>query len=278
MKEVCAKHGQPIRLGMRGEHMARCITFDIGAWQATYGEGTVQLLAQRCGDERPYPCALTVAAGKACWAVRDVDVAMPGNGKAELQYRVGDAVVKAERYTTLVLESMGEAGPVPPEPEKSWVETVLQAASDAAESAKEAKAAARQTVVIGENGNWVIGGEDTGFSATGPQGQQGDSGLPATVSPAGASHALRLQNNTDYCFSDPVNSLTVTGFEAGIDGRSEAWSIHFVAGGSITVALPDTVVWNYGATPVFTPGSEYWLLFTPMLNGKVLGVWNEVEA
>jgi len=30
--------------------------------------------------------------------------------------------------------------------------------------------------------------------------------------------------------------------------------------------------------PVFTPGSEYWLLFTPLLRGKVLGVWNEVEA
>ena len=64
----------------------------------------------------------------------------------------------------------------------------------------------------------------------------------------------------------------------GTDGRSEVWSVHFVAGDSITVTLPGTVVWNYGAAPVFTPGSEYWLLFTPMLNGRVLGVWNEVEA
>ena len=51
-----------------------------------------------------------------------------------------------------------------------------------------------------------------------------------------------------------------------------------MAGDTITVALPDKVVWNFRAAPVFTPGSEYHLMFEPMLNGKVLGVWNEVEA
>lgn len=106
----------------------------------------------------------------------------------------------------------------------------------------------------------------------------GESGLPAVVTLSGASHSVELSNNTDYRCADTIASLTVTGFSAGADGRSEVWSIQFIAGDGITVALPDTVIWNYGATPVFTAGSEYTLVFTPMLSGKVLGVWNEVEA
>lgn len=112
----------------------------------------------------------------------------------------------------------------------------------------------------------------------GPQGERGESGWPNVVSLSGATQSLALANNTDYRCSDAVTSLTVTGFETGTDGKSEGWSIHFVAGSSVTVVLPDTVVWNYGASPVFTPGSEYYLMFAPMLNGKVLGVWNEVRA
>ena len=226
----------------------------------------------------PYPCAVTVQNGKARWAVRDVDVAVPGIGKLELQYRVGDAVVKSEIYRTLTMEAMGEAGPVPPDPEKNWVETVLQAASDAQQSAKDAREAVKATISISEEGNWLIGGEDTGVSAAGPQGERGESGFPAELDLVGATHVLTLQNNRDYRCMDRVASLAVTSFAADSDGKSQCWSIHFVAGSSITVVLPDTVVWNCGASPVFTPGSEYYLMFTPLLNGKVLGVWNEVRA
>ena len=281
MKEVCAKHGQVIVLGRRGEHLARCITFDVRDWQSAYGEGTVQLLAQRSEDETPYPCAVSVQDGMARWAVKTVDVAVPGAGSAELQYRVGDAVVKSELYRTLTMEALGEAGPVPPEPERDWVDSILQAARDAEQSAQDARKAVTQIITIGENGNWFIDGEDTGFSVSGPRGEQGErgeSGFPAMVCLPGTTQSLALANNTDYRCTDAITDLTVAGFEANAHGRREGWSIQFAAGGSITVTLPDSVVWNYGATPVFTPGSEYHLMFTPLLNGKVLGVWNEVEA
>lgn len=278
MKEVRAKQGQVIVLGRRGEHLARRITFDMSEWQATYGEGTVHLLAQRSEDEMPYPCAVSVQDKAVQWAVRDADVAMPGYGRLELQYRVGDTVVKSELYRTLTMEAMGEAGPIPPDPEKSWVERVLQASLAAEQSAKEAKEAIKQSVTIGDNGNWFIDCEDTGVSATGSKGEPGDSGLPRMVFLAGAEQSLTLENNTDYRCANAVTSLTVTDFKADTSNRSEVWSIRFLAGDTITVALPDTVVWNYGATPVFTPHSEYHLMFTPLLNGKVLGVWNEVEA
>lgn len=278
MKEVCAEQRKVVVLGRQGEHLARCVVFDIGDWQAVYGAGTVQLLAQRSGDETPYPCPVSVEGGAVRWAVRDRDAARPGHGRLELQYRVGDTVVKSEIYRTLTMEALGNVGPVPSAPEKNWVDTVLQAACDAQQNAQAAKEAVTRTITIGENGNWFIEGEDTGFSVSGPRGEPGESGFPAMVNLTDTTQSLALAGNTDYRCTDAVTALTVTGFEAAPNGRREGWSIHFVAGTTILVMLPDSVVWNYGAAPVFTPGSEYWLLFTPLLNGKVLGVWNEVEA
>lgn len=290
MKKVYADRGKVNVLGRRGEHLARCIIFDIADWQATYGEGTVQLLVQRRLEESPYPCVVTVRDGTVQWDVRDVDVAVPGNGGVELQYRVGDAVVKSERYRTLTLEAMADAGPVPSAPEQSWVEQVLKAARDAEQSAQDAREAVGRTVTMGENGNWLIDGEDTGVRATGPQGEQGEvgpagpqgirgeTGLPAVLDLQGATQSLVLANNTDYRCMDAVTSLSVTGFESDPTGRTEAWSIRFTAGAGIVVKLPGTVVWNFGAAPKFTSGNEYHLLFAPLLSGKVLGVWNEVEA
>lgn len=278
LKKVYAKHGKGILLGRRGEHLARCVVFDIADWQALYGKGSVQLLMQRREEEDPYPCAVTEHDGMVRWEIRSADVAVTGKGKVELQYRVGDTVVKSELYRTETVEAMGEAGAEPPEPAQDWVNAVLQAASAAEQSAKEAKEAVTQTVAITESGNWQIGGKDTGVSAVGPQGARGETGFSVKADLSGASQTLVMANNTDYCCTDPVTTLTVTGFEADPDGRCEVWGIHFAAGETITVTLPDNIVWNYNAAPVFTPGSEYWLLFTPMLNGKVLGVWNEVEA
>lgn len=298
MHEVRASTGRIVVLGRREENLARVVIFDISEWRQLYGEGNVQLLHQRCQDPTPYPCAITVEGRIVRWVIGAADVDVPGEGKAELQYRVGDTVVKSATYRTLTMPALSPAGPVP-EAEKSWVEQVLQAARDAEQSAQEAKNAVTQTITIGDNGNWLIDGEDTGVSAKGPQGERGeqgerglvgdpgpvgprgpagDSGLPVVVSLAGAVQSLALANNTDYRCVDAVTALTVTGFAADPNGRSEAWSIRFVAGAPVTVTLPDTVVWNYGATPVFTPGSEYCLMFAPLLSGKVLGVWNEVEA
>lgn len=278
MKEFCARPGQIIVLGRQGEHLARCITFDIADWEATYGQGTVQLLVQRSRYESPYPCVVSAGDGVAKWKVRAVDVAVPGHGRIEMQYHVGGAVVKSETYRTLVMEALGEPGAMPPDPEKDWVEVVLQAARDAEQSAQEAREGIKQTITMGANGNWFIGDRDTGVSAVGPRGEKGDSGLPHVVSLAGAVLETVLVNNVDYRCADVVTDLTVTGFSADPDGRSEAWSIRFIADAGITVNLPEYVAWNYGATPVFTPGSEYHLMFAPLLNGKVLCVWNEVEA
>lgn len=173
MNEIKASTGRIVVLGRRDENLARCVTFDISEWQKLYGEGTVQLLAQRCQDTTPYPVDVTVKDGIVRWEVKEADVAVPGEGMAELQYHVGDTVAKSATYRTLTMPALGAVGPVPPDPEKDWVETVLQAARDAEQSAQDARDAVTQTITIGENGNWFIDGEDTGVSATGPKPERG---------------------------------------------------------------------------------------------------------
>ena len=136
-----------------------------------------------------------------------------------------------------------------------------------------------------ETGAWeeipaIVGpqGEQGERGPAGPQGERGESGFSLKVKRPGSKLTLALEHNTNYLCSSPVTELTITGFEPASDGLSEVWGIHFMTGDSIKVQLPYNVVWNCNAPPVFTPGHEYWLLFSALITGRVLGVWNEVEA
>lgn len=51
--------GEIIQLGRRGENLARRILFDLTNWQALYGDGTVELIYQRPGEDTVYPVAIT---------------------------------------------------------------------------------------------------------------------------------------------------------------------------------------------------------------------------
>lgn len=126
MMEIAAKEGAVIELGRRDENLARCVVFDVGEWINTYGEGTVQLLHQRCGDAAPYPCVIGVEGGLVRWDVTAADLAAPGRGQAELQYFVGPVRVKSALFHTRVLQSLGESGPVPDDPAQGWVGQVLE--------------------------------------------------------------------------------------------------------------------------------------------------------
>lgn len=147
MEEIIARSGAEIGLGRWGENLARCVVFDISHWQKTYGEGTVQLLHQRCGDSAPYPCVIQVTGAQVRWEVTETDVALPGRGSAELQYYVGETRVKSETYHTRARQALSGTGPVPDAPEQSWVDRVLEAgaaADIAAGAAEKAMAAAGQ--------------------------------------------------------------------------------------------------------------------------------------
>ena len=113
MKTVTASSGKII-LGRRGENNATQISFPVADWIEPYqSEGIFELIAQRSGDTDPYPVLIEVEENTVIWTVTSADTANVGNGLCELQYRVGDVLVKSQIWQTLVLTSLDEPGEPP---------------------------------------------------------------------------------------------------------------------------------------------------------------------
>lgn len=143
MKTIYAHPGQALKLGRRGENEARQIVFDLTTWTELYGAGVAQLIHQRAGDATPYPAILLQTDTEAIWTLSDADTAIEGEGKAELQYLVGDQLAKSCTWQTFTDAALGDPGD-PPEPEKSWVDQVLQAGVTAQQAAQRAEEVAAQ--------------------------------------------------------------------------------------------------------------------------------------
>lgn len=160
---VCGR----IALGIQGEHHARKVSFaETEIWKERFGEGTFELLHQRNGDEAPYPVILTIEDDVPYWYVTNADTAVAGVGKCELRYIVDHVVIKSCTFITDVIESLGEGTTEAPEPQKAWVDQVLEAA-------EKVENAVTYPPIIGENGNWLVfdfesgAYVDSGVSASG---------------------------------------------------------------------------------------------------------------
>lgn len=220
MQIIKAIPGAPFEIGRQGENNARKVQFNIAAWQALYGQGTVELIFQRPDDAAPYPVAVELQDNLVLWTVTDTDTAFAGRyGRAELRYYVGDTLAKSESSAVSVWEAMDTPADVPDPPGQDWLEQALQAGADARSAAYAAQAALEKgpyidegtgnwmvynatagayedtgrysggnAPYIGANGNWWVGAEDSGVSATGPKGDKGDTGEQGpqgVVGPAG---------------------------------------------------------------------------------------------
>ena len=126
MERIYAVAREPILLGRMGEDRAREIAFDIGGWRKTYGEGNVQLLVRRSGEETMYPAALRTEGDLVLWVVTMADVAKVGRGgECELGFVTSDgAIVKSETWETVVLPSMSCARSDAPQAEAAWLDEV----------------------------------------------------------------------------------------------------------------------------------------------------------
>lgn len=180
MIEITSLCGQ-ICLGKQGENLARKVCFDEPAmWKEAFGEGKCELVHQRSGDEAPYPVVLNVENDKVSWKITNADTAIVGDGKCELHYIVDNVVVKSKIWTTTVLPSLGDATSEPPEPQKAWVDQVLNAAEEVEKNAERVENATIHQPFIGENKNWFVWDIeteqyiDTGIIA---EGKKGDAGV-----------------------------------------------------------------------------------------------------
>ena len=111
---VTAEPGQIIYLGYQGENLARKIVFDVSAFQKTYPEGRIELLAQRKGDALPYPAARTILDGEhLIWILTDADTAKKEYGKCELCCHVNGKLAKTEVWTTFTMPALCTAAESP---------------------------------------------------------------------------------------------------------------------------------------------------------------------
>lgn len=176
MIDIYTQDKLSLALGYQGENNARRVIFDIADWVAAFGEGTPRLLMQRTQDEQPYPCPVEQEGTLVSWVVTAADVGCPGRGQCELAYLVGEQVVKSRTWRTVVQEAMGDPGEIPSQPMESWVNRMTQSVQAAESAAKQAANAVSQGISIGDNGNWHIGGQDSGVTAVGPKGEKGTTG------------------------------------------------------------------------------------------------------
>ena len=84
---------------------------------------------------------------------------------------------------------------------------------------------------IGENGNWFVGGTDTGVHAQGPKGEQGDSGV-ANVDYRGVYDAAEVYNINDIVNYDGDAYVCIQNGTTGVTpGNNDNWQL-FVSQGA----------------------------------------------
>lgn len=313
MIEIQANDMNMLPLGRQGENLAVRVVFDTADWKAKYGPGTVELIAQRPGDEAPYPVAVKCEGTRTIWEITSVDTAVDTvfqTGRCELRYYVGETLTKSRIWRLWVESAMDvPSETVPPAPERGWVDQVVAVGAEAASNAEKAEKDAKEAALSKEAAQLAQSLAECARKASEdakekvetaaikqpyPNVDTGtwwvwdvlktayvDSGAPIADQPrvvelSGTELTLTLHNNTEVRCTDLVTSLTIAGFSAGTEGRAEQWGLVFTAGDTITVTVPGTLVWAV-AEPVFTAGSTYWLSVVPM-GDQYLAVWTEVSA
>ena len=142
MITVNASRREPICLRHQGENDAMRVAFPLSAFEADWPGGTPLLLVQRprsSRDAEAYPVALSVDGHTAYWTVSASDIEYSGYGKAQLQWRVEDVLVKSCIYDTVCVPSL-HAGAEPPDaPSKRWFDAIQAQIGDLSKLTTKAK-------------------------------------------------------------------------------------------------------------------------------------------
>lgn len=260
MKTVTASPGIVLQLGRQGENNARQIVFDITSWKAEFGaDGTAALLAQRPGETEPYPVDIVVSGSAVTWLVSAADTAKPGiYGQAELQYRIGDVVVKSAIWRTFVADSLGVPSPEPPEPQQAWVDQVLNVA-------RQVETAVVNGPKIQDGTWWVWDFENERYVDTGVQVQGKTTEIPVVnLSALGVPDVDVLVDTAqatvpvDDSVYDMLKSYSLTTpvrFDLNFSDQYEDSLLSFVGSGSQVSTAGLVIIGFYGTIPSTTGGS-----------------------
>ena len=133
-----------IYLGRQGENLARTVEIDVGAMLEAYPGASIGLVFQRAGETELYIGATSLADTVLSWPISAAVTANAGRGKIEVRAMLGDVLAKSVTAPTQVDVSLSGASSTPPDPEEDWIDDVLQAASEAKQSAASAADSAQK--------------------------------------------------------------------------------------------------------------------------------------
>lgn len=165
-------------------------------------------------------------------------------------------------------------------PEDDVYNEMVKLCEEAVKTSKDVERRANEGEFNGENGK---DGKPGDRGEEGKPGKDGESGLPTIVSSTAASWAGILIPYSEMKFSEPMEYLSIYGFEPNTKNPgNDMWSIVFTATDSMEFWYPVLVEWSI-AEPVITKGYTYYISFIPLIDdgvdeegyfkGKVLGVW-----
>lgn len=184
MREVNAIPGSVLNLGYQGENDATRVLFDLSDFIEEYGAGTAQLAVQVPGDPGTYLAVIEQSGSVAVWTVGAEWLARAGSGRCQINWYVGEQIVKSQAYGTSVAASIGE-GVDAPEPYEPWLEKLAQGGQGT-------------TFTPSVSADGVISWTNDGGKANpdpvnimGPQGPQGETG------PAGPAYTLTETDKTE---------------------------------------------------------------------------------
>lgn len=239
MIEIKATHRAPIKLGHTGENEAVRVAFSLLPFKETFPDGVPSLLARRKGDASAYPVPLTIEADTAYWSVTRADTEKAGFGQCELQWIVGNALAKSDKFDFFVVKALEAGAEAPDAPSKAWFEAIQAQIGDLSKLTTKAKEnlvaaineAARTgvgsgggTIDMRVSGGYIQYSND-GVSwenliavselkgdkgETGPKGEQGPQGIPGEK---GADGVAGKDGSDGY---SPVAKVEATAYGAKI--------------------------------------------------------------
>lgn len=138
-----------IPIGIQTETGVQGVGFDVKPWFEQYGYLEFSVWPTRPGESTAYPAAdVVLTDGVLLWTPNSIDTAIPGNGKVEIIGITADKRKLSGSCTTMIRATSLPTDPVEPDPNRPWVDQVIEAgnraqssANSAAESADRAKAA-----------------------------------------------------------------------------------------------------------------------------------------
>lgn len=195
-----------VEISRQGENAFREIEIDVSARLAEYPDGKISVIYFR-PDGELYPAIVNATESPIVWRPTATDTAVSGVGAIEVRVQIGDVLGKSCKIAAKVLGALGAPGEAPAAPAPDWTRTVTEDADRAEAAADKAEAASTHMPQISASKTWLVwdadAGEyvDTGVSAAGAKGEDGDPGKAPVIG----------ENGNWYEWDDAAGAYTDTG-------------------------------------------------------------------